>query len=144
MNASYAVTGRRSALGFGISAMAAGLAAPALAKASSASADRNLIMTFAALEEIDQEIGVLLNSRMTLEDEARTEAELTKLYDRQSAIEETVTDAPQSLAGAKAMAQAIVRRWPSIEHETGERFAADLDDWMVISLAEFIAALDQA
>ena len=113
---------------------------PGPALAAMSSPDRALLRQCADLEAVEAEIDIVLATRLTLADEQRTDPELRTLYERCDVVEKAIVDAPQTLIGAKAMAEAIVRRWPFLL-ENGERYAANLDDWLVINLAEFISAL---
>jgi hypothetical protein len=80
--------------------------------------------------------------RKTIEDERRTDPELTVLFDKRSQIEDALYDipAPTTLEGARAMARLALAGWPTVCEE-GEPYALDFDEWVSLSVFEFLDGL---
>jgi len=130
---------RRSALKLSISAIAAGLAAPALAMAAPASPDAELIKLCNDLVAANAEIEALCATRKTIADEHRTEQQLELLSQKHSTIEAAIEEqgSPETAEGVRAMACVAMTRFPGIFE--GEPIAHDFDEWVTLCVVEFVA-----
>jgi hypothetical protein len=132
-------TSRRSALsGFGLAAIAAGLAVPTPSQAASASPDAELIALCDRLVQL-RTLELAMIKQM---DEAGDDGDpLEATGDEWFAVTERVRqiDRPLTLAGAIAMARCVVRHC-----ETPDLGGCDFSDWMAIRASEFLAGGEAA
>jgi hypothetical protein len=131
-------TSRRSTLGLGLSTVATVL----LPAAASANPDGQILQACTDLMRLEDDIEALQEQRQTLEDESRTDPDLTALYAHQRIIEDRLSDlpAPTTIAGAVALARVMTARWPSVD-EDGTLLAHDFEEWTSATLFEFVAGL---
>ena len=132
------ITSRRTTLGISLFAVASTLV-PA---AASANPDVQIIQACTALMRLEDEIMALFTQRLTIEDEQRTEPELTALYARQHVIEDRLSDMapPATQAGAAALARVVTARWKTCGGD-GTLLAADFDEWCAATVCEFVTSV---
>jgi hypothetical protein len=127
---------RRDAL---LGMLSASVAPPAMAATSSA--DATLIKACGELVALRDQIGRLCDARTTLAIEAATEPQMTILAAQEAHILDRVETAglPTTFLGAAAMAKAALTFAPLADCD-GEIVCTDPYDWMLVTVAEFVAA----
>jgi hypothetical protein len=143
-------TSRRAVFrGLGLTSIAAGLAArPALAAPAAAAPDTDaeLIRLCGEVVAIQDRINALYRVRHTVEDERRTEPELSALYATQQEridLIEAAGGLPATLAGARAIAQASVAIAP-LDRGGETEFEGGDAEWLALTVVKFLAAGDAA
>jgi hypothetical protein len=129
---------RRGALGLFGSAIAAGLAVPALASAA-ASPDEAIISTCNELIDLRRQIEAVGEQCRTVADEGRAERKMSALVDRQDRLEERLPDLPKptSPEGVRALARVAFARWYLVD-EKGRKYASEFDEWLSLSVVELV------
>jgi hypothetical protein len=138
-------TSRRSALrGFGLTAIAAGLAVPVRSHAATApdtdDADAELIRLCAEIVTIRPKLDAVHAVRHTFEDERRTEPELDALTAREMELVGLIEDAvpPTTMAGARALAGASLAL--AVLNLAGETYFEGGDaEWLGLTVVQFLA-----
>jgi len=105
-----------------------------------ASADAELIALCNRLMAIERDIAALMATRMTIEDEQRTESQLTAMFAAGSQIFDRIYDQPDvtTMAGALAMARASIAVAP---RDTDSQIIWTGDsEYLAWSVAEFLIA----
>jgi hypothetical protein len=148
MPATTTPTRRAVFRGFGLAAIAAGLAAvPALAAPAAApDTDADLIRLCGEVVAIQDRINALYKIRHTAEEEERTEPELSALYATQQEridLIEAAGGSPATLAGARAIAQASVAIAP-LDRGGETEFEGGDAEWLALTVVKFLAAGDAA
>lgn len=131
-------TSRRTALRGGFSALATGLCVPRATNASPTDADAELIRLCAAIHANRDAMDALLETRITVADEDRTEPALARLFGAEEAILGRIWEigTPDTAHGAKAVALAALRLGGEGEVEHPEL----LDDagWLAVDALRFL------
>ena len=125
---------RRSAIGFSLAAMAAGLTLPALA--SAANPDAELIALCDQLVDLEK-------AQLRLYDTVKDDDERDRLIDPLYAAQQKLTPLvvalgnPKTIEGARAMARVALAYMP-LDREGEREVGHDPEDWFFACIAEFL------